>query len=528
MKQEDINKAKELSSRVKNLFPNSVPKKAVYVAPKKDLSFIKKFTGTVKPVEQKPDKLVGEYILKQKHVDTPEEIVGKINSSSRKIDASVIDGVPEASDIVDSVIKELKNKQHLEPKDIKGMPINMNDMRWHGGGSGGLTAVSHDETLTGDGTPSSPLSAIAGGTGTVTSVSALTIGTTGTDLSSTVATGTTTPVITLQVPTASATNRGALSSTDWSTFNGKQNALTNPITGTGTINELPYWATSSTLGTLAVATYPSLTELSYVKGVTSGIQSQLNGKQASGSYQPLATVLTNTTASYTTTIDTRLANTSNTNTGDNSANSLYSGLTTSKADVGQTMYVGTTQIAINRASAALTLAGITLTTPDIGVATATSINGATITSGTLNGSVTGTNTGDNATNSTYTTLATTIATANSWTATQTFRATVNSNNAITASGNAATVPITYKLNTVTNNSAATLTITMTTTSAVDGQMTIVRILDASGVAQTIAWVNTENSTVSAPTTSNGSTTLFRTVGFIYNGSTSKWRCIADA
>ena len=61
--------------------------------------------------------------------------------------------------------------------------------------------------------------------GTVTSVAALTLGTTGTDLSSTVATGTTTPVITLQVPTASASNRGALSSTDWSTFNGKQAAL---------------------------------------------------------------------------------------------------------------------------------------------------------------------------------------------------------------------------------------------------------------------------------------------------------------
>jgi hypothetical protein len=62
--------------------------------------------------------------------------------------------------------------------------------------------------------------------GTVTSVAALTIGTSGTDLSSTVATGTTTPVITLNVPTASATNRGALSSADWSTFNGKQAALT--------------------------------------------------------------------------------------------------------------------------------------------------------------------------------------------------------------------------------------------------------------------------------------------------------------
>lgn len=61
--------------------------------------------------------------------------------------------------------------------------------------------------------------------GTVTSVAALTLGTSGTDLSSTVANGTTTPVITLNVPTASATNRGALSSTDWSTFNGKQAAL---------------------------------------------------------------------------------------------------------------------------------------------------------------------------------------------------------------------------------------------------------------------------------------------------------------
>ncbi len=57
--------------------------------------------------------------------------------------------------------------------------------------------------------------------GTVTSVAAITLGTTGTDLSSTVATGTSTPVITLQVPTASAANRGVLSSADWSTFNGK-------------------------------------------------------------------------------------------------------------------------------------------------------------------------------------------------------------------------------------------------------------------------------------------------------------------
>jgi len=53
------------------------------------------------------------------------------------------------------------------------------------------------------------------------------------------------------------------------------------IDGTGTANELAYWTDADTLGTLAVATYPSLTELSYVKGVTSAIQTQLNGKAPS-------------------------------------------------------------------------------------------------------------------------------------------------------------------------------------------------------------------------------------------------------
>ena len=78
----------------------------------------------------------------------------------------------------------------------------------------------------------------ASGSGTVTSISALTLGTTGTDLSSSVANSTTTPVITLNVPTASATNRGVLSTTDWTTFNNKQSTLTfnNGLTNTaGTV-----------------------------------------------------------------------------------------------------------------------------------------------------------------------------------------------------------------------------------------------------------------------------------------------------
>jgi len=73
------------------------------------------------------------------------------------------------------------------------------------------------------------------GSGTVTSVAALTLGTTGTDLTSTVATGTTTPVITLNVPTASASNRGVLSSADWTTFNNKGSGTVTSVTGTAPV-----------------------------------------------------------------------------------------------------------------------------------------------------------------------------------------------------------------------------------------------------------------------------------------------------
>lgn len=113
--------------------------------------------------------------------------------------------------------------------------------------------------------------------------------------------------------------------------------------------------------------------------------------------------------------------------------------------------------------------------------------------------------------------------AQTFTGTQTFSAVITTNNAITASGNAATVPVTSSLSTVTNNSAATLTITMTTASAVDGQITTVRILDFSAAAQTISWVNTENSSIAIPTTTNGSTTLPLTVKLRFNTATTKWR-----
>jgi hypothetical protein len=51
------------------------------------------------------------------------------------------------------------------------------------------------------------------------------------------------------------------------------------ITGSGTINEIAYFTAARIIASLPVATYPSLTELSYVKGVTSGIQTQIGNKQ---------------------------------------------------------------------------------------------------------------------------------------------------------------------------------------------------------------------------------------------------------
>ena len=142
--------------------------------------------------------------------------------------------------------------------------------------------------------------------GTVTSVAALTLGTSGTDLGSSVATGTTTPVITLNVPTASATNRGALSSTDWSTFNNKQDTITGAATTVTTSNLTANRAViSNGSGKIAVSAATD-TEVGYLSGVTSAIQTQLNAKASSGSGTSFLTGSLNTatvgatTTTYTT------------------------------------------------------------------------------------------------------------------------------------------------------------------------------------------------------------------------------------
>ena len=95
-------------------------------------------------------------------------------------------------------------------------------------------------------------------------------GTSGTDFNISSSTAT----HTFNLPTASATNRGLLSSADWTTFNSKQNALTNPVTGTGTTNTLPKFTGASTIGNSNVSDSGTL--------ITLGSNVNLNGNVAIG------------------------------------------------------------------------------------------------------------------------------------------------------------------------------------------------------------------------------------------------------
>ena len=129
------------------------------------------------------------------------------------------------------------------------------------------------------------------GSGSVTSVAALTLGTTGTDLTSTVATGTTTPVITLNVPTASASNRGALSSADWTTFNNK---------GSGSVTSASVVSANGFAGTVATATTtPAITITTSITGVLKGngtaISAATSGTDYSAGTSALATGIVKST-----------------------------------------------------------------------------------------------------------------------------------------------------------------------------------------------------------------------------------------
>ena len=83
----------------------------------------------------------------------------------------------------------------------------------------------------------------------------LTTGTSGTNF----AIASTGDTHTFNLPVASATNTGKLSSTDWSTFNNKQNTITDPITGTGASTQIAYFNSPTSITSEAAFNYDAST-----------------------------------------------------------------------------------------------------------------------------------------------------------------------------------------------------------------------------------------------------------------------------
>lgn len=165
-----------------------------------------------------------------------------------------------------------------------------------GGGSGTVQTVSvasaNGFAGTSDGDPTNPeltlsttITGILKGNGTA--ISAVTVGSglsfDGTTLSATAGGGnvsnTGTPV---NNQIAVWTNATTIEGDADLTFDTSTNTLSTGIVNSTTLtaSEIVITDGSKNLVSAAVATYPSLTELTYVKGVTSAIQTQLNAKQA--------------------------------------------------------------------------------------------------------------------------------------------------------------------------------------------------------------------------------------------------------
>ena len=279
---------------------------------------------------------------------------------------------------------------------------------------------------------------------------------------------------TIATQAASTSLSGYLTSTDWNTFNSKAAALS------GTINEIAYFNSATTIASLAVATYPSLTELSYVKGVSSAIQTQLGTKQA--------------TITFGTGVLTALG----VNVGSAGAPVLFNGA------------LGTPSSGTLTNCTALPIAGLTASTStalgvgslELGHASDTTLSrsaaGVLAVEGVVIPSISSTNT---LTNKRITAREQTEA----------------SSATPTPTSDSADI---YTLTAL----AANATFAAPTGTPTQGQKLIIRILD-NGTARTLGWNAIYVSRgATLPTTTVISKYLY--VGLIYNSTASKWDCVA--
>jgi len=198
-----------------------------------------------------------------------------------------------------------------------------------------------------------------------------------------------------------------------------------------------------------------------------------------------------------------------------------------KAEADQTMYIGTTGVAINRASAALTLAGITLTTPDIGTPSAGNL--ANCTFPTLNQNTTGTAAGLSSTLAIASggTGSTTLAGASipTYTSTNTFTNKRITSRVGTVADAATITPVgdSNDLYTVTALAQAA-TIAAPSGTPTNGQKLIIRIKD-NGTTRSLTWNAIYNVVgVTLPTDTTAGKTHY--IGCMYNTANTKWDVLA--
>jgi hypothetical protein len=101
----------------------------------------------------------------------------------------------------------------------------------------------------------------------------------------------------LSLGLASSGVTGALSGTDWNTFNNKQNALTNPVTGTGTTNRLTKFTGTSTIGGTFITESgadlsfsPNLTNPRFVINNENTFRVRLGVASGAGAFHPLSAI----------------------------------------------------------------------------------------------------------------------------------------------------------------------------------------------------------------------------------------------
>lgn len=165
-----------------------------------------------------------------------------------------------------------------------------------------VAVVPQSRTLTINGTAYDLSADRTWSVGTVTSIG-VTLGTAGTDIAVSGSPVTGSGSITLDIPTASATNRGALSAADWTTFNDKQpagnyiTALTGEATATGPGSVAITLSNAAVIGKLLnglTITGSAITSSDSILAAMGKLQNQINGLTGSLIYKGSWNAATNT------------------------------------------------------------------------------------------------------------------------------------------------------------------------------------------------------------------------------------------